>query len=62
MQCLIKKYYKKQLEEYSRILGSEEAAYYVLAMNNGNPLTENPDGTPSSLYAKLLEEAGSHEE
>lgn len=62
MQCLIKKYYKKELSEYGKILGSEEAAYYVLAMNNGHPLNENPDGSTSSLYTKLLEETGSHEQ
>lgn len=54
MNCLIKSKYKKELSHYASILGSEDAAYYVLAMNNGYTLDKNPDGSDSSLYQALL--------
>lgn len=54
MVCLIKKYYESELKEYASILGSEEAAYYVLAMNNGYTLDYTPDGKRSELYHALL--------
>lgn len=55
MTCLVKSKYKEELNHYKSILGSEEAAYYVLAMNNGNTLDQNPDGSTSSLYTALVE-------
>lgn len=54
MVCLIKDKYKSELKEYASILGSEEAAYYVLAMNNGYTLDYTPDGKRSELYHALL--------
>lgn len=47
MVCLNKKFYKKELEDYASVLGSEAAAYYVLAMNNGHTLDLDPEGNPS---------------
>ncbi len=41
MVCLLKKEYKQELADYKKILGSEAAAYYVLAMNNGFTLDQN---------------------
>lgn len=46
---------KKQLDEYTDILGSESAAYYVLSENNGYDLSLTPDGKPSKLFSDLLE-------
>lgn len=46
---------KKQLDEYTDILGSESAAYYVLSENNGYDLSLTPDGQPSKLFSDLLE-------
>lgn len=54
MVCLIKSKYKAELAEYERILGSEEAAYYALAANNGYTLDLDPYGEPSKLYEALL--------
>lgn len=42
------------LDEYTDILGSEEAAYYVLSQNNGNGLDKTPDGKDSILFQNLL--------
>lgn len=61
MVCLIKSKYKAQLKYYADILGSEEAAYYVLAANNGYTLDKTPTGEPSALYAALQESTGSDE-
>lgn len=55
MVCLIKSKYKKEIKEYADILGSEDAAYYVIAMNNGYTLDKAPDGEASSLYDALVE-------
>ena len=55
MQCLLKNQYKEELSEYKKILGSEEAAYYVLAMNNGYDLKYTHEGKPSELYLALLQ-------
>lgn len=54
MVCLLKKYYKSELEEYKDIVGSEEAAYYLLSENNGYTLDLDPNGNPSQLYKDLL--------
>ena len=54
MVCLIKSKYKNELAEYKRILGSEAAAYYALAANNGHTLDLDPNGQPSKLYEALL--------
>lgn len=56
MQCLnIKnKEVAALLEEYTRILGNEDAAYYVLSENNGYGLDKAPNGEPSKLYSDLL--------
>ena len=58
MVCLIRSKYKNELAEYKRILGSEEAAYYALAANNGYTLDLDPQGNPSKLYESLLFEEG----
>lgn len=57
MQCLnIKKpEVAALLKEYTEILGSENAAYYVLSENNGYGLDKAPNGEPSKLFSDLLE-------
>ena len=42
------------LDEYTNILGSYDAAYYVLSENNGYGLDKAPNGEPSKLYNDLL--------
>ena len=42
------------LKEYTEILGSENAAYYVLSENNGYGLDKAPNGEPSKLFSDLL--------
>lgn len=56
MQCLnIKnKEVAALLKEYTDILGSENAAYYVLSENNGYGLDRAPNGAPSKLFSDLL--------
>ena len=56
MQCLnIKnKEVAALLNEYTDILGSYDAAYYVLSENNGYGLDKAPNGEPSKLYNDLL--------
>ena len=57
MQCLnIKnKEVAALLKEYTKILGNENAAYYVLSENNGYGLDKAPNGEPSKLFSDLLE-------
>ena len=56
MQCLnVKnKEVAALLDEYTNILGSYDAAYYVLSENNGYGLDKAPNGEPSKLYNDLL--------
>lgn len=62
MVCLIKSRYQTELAEYGRILGSEGAAYYALAANNGYTLDKDPYGNPSTLYQQLLADNNNNEE
>lgn len=43
------------LKEYTEILGSENAAYYVLSENNGYGIDKAPNGEPSKLFSDLLD-------
>lgn len=43
-----------QLDKYTNILGSQDAAYYVLSENNGYELDKAPNGQPSKLFSDLL--------
>lgn len=56
MQCLnIKnKEVAALLEEYTKILGSYNAAYYVISENNGYGLDKAPDGADSKLFSDLF--------
>lgn len=56
MQCLnIKnKEVAALLKQYTKILGNENAAYYVLSENNGYGLDKAPNGEPSKLFSDLL--------
>ena len=54
MVCLIKSENKPLLDSYADILGSEDAAYYVLSKNNGYSLEFTPSGERSDLFRQLL--------
>lgn len=54
MVCLIKSKNKPLLDSYTDILGSEDAAYYVLSQNNGYSLEFTPSGEKSDLFQQLL--------
>lgn len=56
MQCLnIKnKEVAALLKKYTKILGNENAAYYVLSENNGYGLDKAPNGEPSKLFSDLV--------
>ena len=56
MQCLnVKnKEVAALLDQYADILGSYNAAYYVLSENNGYGLDKAPNGEPSKLYNDLM--------
>ena len=43
-----------QLDKYTNILGSYDAAYYVLSENNGFDLDKTLKGQPSKLFSDLL--------
>lgn len=58
MVCLNKEKYKDELDTYNSILGSEAAAYYAIAMNNGYTLDKDPQGNPSKLYQDILNACG----
>lgn len=53
---------KATLKNYENILGSYEAAYYVLSQNNGFSLDMTPEGKPSALYARILSDVGNDAE
>lgn len=54
MKCLNRTFFKKELEEYAKVLGSEAAAYYLLAINEGNEVENDPNGNPSKLWEDIL--------
>lgn len=54
MACLIRSKNKPLLDQYTDILGSEDAAYYVLCKNNGYTLEFTPNGEKSDLFQQLL--------
>jgi hypothetical protein len=48
----------RNLQEYKDLkeaVGSDVLAHYLWNKNNGNPLSETPEGKPSELYKELLE-------
>ena len=56
MKCLnIKnKEVKAALDEVAAVLGSEDAAYYVISENEGYAIDQAPNGEPSKLFSDLL--------
>jgi hypothetical protein len=50
MVCLIRSKNKPLLDSYANILGSDDAAYYVLCKNNGYSLEFTPSGEKSDLF------------
>lgn len=56
MICLLKnEENRRNLEKLTSIIGSEDAAYYILAMNNGYMPEFTYEGKPSRLYTALLD-------
>lgn len=57
MQCLNlnNKEVKAALDELTTVLGSEDAAYYVISENNGYAIDQAPNGAQSKLFSDLLE-------
>ena len=56
MVCLLKNSENKALlKKYAKIVGSQEAAYYLLAANNGFELDKTPNGEDSVLFNALLQ-------
>lgn len=51
-------YTQSLLKDYENILGSYEAAYYVLCQNNGYGLDKTPTGANSQLYQDLVNAEG----
>jgi hypothetical protein len=56
MQCLIldNKEVKAAVDELTTVLGSKDAAYYVVSENNGHAIDQAPNGEPSKLFSDLL--------
>ena len=56
MQCLNlnNKEVKAAVDEVARVLGSEDAAYYIISENNGYAVDQGPDGSQSELFSDLL--------
>lgn len=58
MQCLnlSNKEVKAAVDEVAKVLGSEDAAYYIISENNGYAIDQAPDGGPSQQFSQLLEQ------
>lgn len=56
MQCLIldNPEVKAAVDELTTVLGSEDAAYYIISENNGYAIDQAPNGEPSKLFSDLL--------
>ena len=56
MQCLNlnNKEVKAAVDEVARVLGSEDAAYYIISENNGHAIDQAPNGAQSKLFSDLL--------
>lgn len=56
MQCLIldNKEVKAAVDEVAKVLGSEDAAYYIISENNGYAIDQAPNGAQSKLFSDLL--------
>lgn len=57
MQCLNinNKEVKAALDELTAVLGSYDAAYYIISENNGYAIDQAPNGAQSKLFSDLLE-------
>lgn len=56
MQCLnlSNKEVKAAVDEVAKVLGSEDAAYYIISENNGYAIDQTPDGVQSEAFSDLL--------
>lgn len=56
MQCLnlSNKEVKAAVDELTQVLGSEDAAYYIISENNGYAIDQAPNGAQSELFSALL--------
>lgn len=57
MQCLNRnnKEIRAALDEVTKVLGNEDAAYYVISENNGYAIDQAPNGAQSKLFSDLLD-------
>ena len=53
---------KAQLKKYTDILGSYDAAYYVLSENNGYAIDQAPDGAQSTVFLQYLKQFNGNRE
>lgn len=58
MQCLNlkNKEVKAAVDELTAVLGSEDAAYYIVSENNGYAIDQAPDGAQSTVFLRYLKE------
>lgn len=56
MQCLNlkNKEVKAAVDELTAVLGSEDAAYYIVSENNGYAIDQAPDGAQSTVFLRYL--------
>lgn len=57
MKCLNEKnpQVKAAIDEIEAVLGSHDAAYYIVSENEGYAIDQAPNGEPSKLFSDLLE-------
>ena len=58
MQCLNlkNKEVKAAVDELTTVLGSEDAAYYIVSENNGYAIDQAPDGAQSTVFLQYLKQ------
>ena len=58
MQCLNlkNKEVKAAVDELTTVLGSEDAAYYIISENNGYAIDQAPDGAQSTVFLRYLKD------
>lgn len=64
MQCLNlkNKEVKAAVDELTTVLGSEDAAYYIVSENNGYAIDQAPDGAQSTVFLQYLKQFNGNRE
>lgn len=64
MQCLNlkNKEVKAAVDELATVLGSEDAAYYIVSENNGYAIDQAPDGAQSTVFLQYLKQFNGNRE